>query len=89
MMTTAHKYKAEEEDEDMDIPPLTGEQLDPKNWQRNPYMKVLRKPVTLRLNLATIEYFKTMAGQTGIPYQNLMNLFLTRCAEQKKTLDFV
>ena len=40
---------------------------------RNPYAKHLKKQVTLRLNVDVIEYFKAMAAETGIPYQNLIN----------------
>jgi hypothetical protein len=32
----------------------------------------------------TIEYFKTLAEQNGIPYQNLINLYLRECAESEK-----
>jgi hypothetical protein len=33
-----------------------------------------------------IEYFKWLAEQNGIPYQNLINLYLRECAEAGKTL---
>ena len=54
----------------------------------NPYAKQLRKPVTMQLNVSTIEYFKRMSEQTGIPYQNLINLYLAQCVEEGKTLEF-
>lgn len=54
----------------------------------NPYAKQLRKPVTMQLNITTIDYFKQLSGETGIPYQNLINLYLTQAAEQGKTLEF-
>ncbi len=34
----------------------------------------------------TINYFKDEAINTGIPYQTLINLYLTDCAEKKKKL---
>jgi len=40
--------------------------------RKNPYAKVLKKQVTLRLGVDVIEYFKEMAEETGIPYQNLV-----------------
>ena len=43
---------------------------------RNPYAKHLKKQVTLRLGTDVIEYFKALAGETGIPYQSLINLYL-------------
>ena len=47
---------------------------------KNPYTKRLKKQISIRLDIETIEYFKTLAQDTGIPYQNLINLFLVDCA---------
>ena len=44
--------------------------------RKNPYAKRLKKQVTLRLGVDVIEYFKALAEETGIPYQNLINLYL-------------
>ena len=54
--------------------------------RKNPYAKVLKKQVTLRLGVDVIEYFKEMAGETGIPYQNLVNLYLRQCVQSHKKL---
>ena len=54
--------------------------------RRNPYAKNLKKQVTLRLGVNVIEYFKQMAEETGIPYQNLINLYLRECAHSHKKL---
>ena len=54
--------------------------------RRNPYAKNLKKQVTLRLGVNVIEYFKQMAEETGIPYQNLINLYLRECALSHKKL---
>ena len=53
---------------------------------RNPYAKHLKKQVTLRLGTDVIEYFKALAGETGIPYQSLINLYLQDCVQTKKKL---
>jgi len=53
---------------------------------RNPYAKHLKKQVTLRLNTDAVSYFKALAKETGIPYQNLINLYLTECAHSGKKL---
>jgi predicted DNA binding CopG/RHH family protein len=53
---------------------------------KNPYEKKLRRQVTLRLGTDVIEYFKQMAAETGIPYQNLINLYLRQCAQTRKKL---
>jgi uncharacterized protein (DUF4415 family) len=54
--------------------------------RKNPYAKNLKKQVTLRLGVNVIEYFKQMAEETGIPYQNLINLYLRECALSHKKL---
>lgn len=56
------------------------------NGRRNPYANTLKKQVTLRLGVDVIEYFKQMAQETGIPYQNLVNLYLRQCAHSHKKL---
>jgi uncharacterized protein (DUF4415 family) len=45
-----------------------------------------KKQVTLRLGTDVIEYFKGLAEETGIPYQNLINLYLRECAQSRKKL---
>jgi len=54
--------------------------------RKNPHAKVLKKQVTLRLGVDVIEYFKEMAEETGIPYQNLVNLYLRQCVQSHKKL---
>jgi len=54
--------------------------------KKNPYAKKLKKQITIRIDEETIEYFKTMSEESGIPYQNLMNLYLSDCAEHNKKL---
>ncbi len=54
--------------------------------RRNPYAKKLKKQVTIRLDVETLDYFKHLSGETGIPYQTLINLYLRDCAEAKKKL---
>ena len=52
----------------------------------NPYIRKAKKQITIRLDSDTIEYFKSLAGSSGIPYQNLINLYLRDCAAEKKRL---
>ena len=56
--------------------------------RKNPYAKRLKQQVTIRLGTDVISYFKTLAQETGIPYQNLINLYLRDCvvSEKKPTL---
>jgi uncharacterized protein (DUF4415 family) len=52
--------------------------------RRNPYAKHLKKQVTIRLGVDVITYFKELAEETGIPYQNLINLYLRDCLASKR-----
>ncbi len=54
---------------------------------KNPYAKILKKQITIRLNSAAIEYFKNMAKEVGIPYQVLIDSYLTDCAISKRRLN--
>jgi len=52
--------------------------------RKNPYVKQLKRQITIRLDSAAVDYFKQMAAELGMPYQNLINLFLRDCAMQKR-----
>lgn len=52
----------------------------------NPYAKRLKKQLTIRMGVDIIEYFKSMSRQTGIPYQNLINLYLRDCVVSERKL---
>ena len=54
--------------------------------QKNPYTKLLKRPVTIRLDHASVAYFKAMAAELGMPYQNLINLYLRDCALNHRRL---
>ena len=53
---------------------------------RNPYAKRLKRQVTIRLDQATVDYFKDLSADIGVPYQTLINLFLRDCAVRRKKL---
>ena len=53
---------------------------------KNPYIKYLKTPITIRLDQDTVAYFKSLAGETGLPYQNLINLYLRDCASHHRKL---
>ncbi|MDR3106613.1 MAG: BrnA antitoxin family protein [Bifidobacteriaceae bacterium] len=61
-------------------------EYDFKRARSNPYSKRLKKQVTIRLDVDTIDYFKAMSTQTGIPYQSLINLYLADCAASAREL---
>ena len=54
--------------------------------EKNPYIKELKQPVTMRLDKSTIAYFKSLAEELGMPYQGLINLYLRDCAVHHKKL---
>ena len=54
--------------------------------RKNPYAKRLKKQITIRIDEPTIEYFKQVAEDSGIPYQTLINLYLRDCAQQRREL---
>ncbi len=52
--------------------------------RRNPYAKRLKKQITIRMGVDVLDYFKTLAKETGIPYQNLINSYLRDCVVTQK-----
>ncbi len=57
------------------------------NSVKNPYIKKLKKQISIRLEKDTIEYFKKLSAEIDIPYQNLMNMFLRECAQKNMKPD--
>lgn len=53
------------------------------NMKPNPYLKKLKKSITLRIDSDVLEYFKLLSEQTHTPYQTLLNDFLRSCKDQK------
>ena len=60
------------------------DEYDFKNARKNPYAKRLKKQITINIDVDTIEYFKSQADSSGIPYQTLINLYLADCAASGK-----
>ncbi len=54
--------------------------------RKNPYAKHLKKQVTIGIGVDIIEYFKNLAEETGVPYQNLINLYLRDCVQSNRKL---
>lgn len=55
-------------------------------------MKIKTKPTKENMGLVlkkqvTISFFKAQSDDSGIPYQTLINLYLSDCAKQKKQLE--
>jgi len=47
--------------------------------RRNPHAKLLKKQITIRVGVDVLEYFKELSDETGIAYQNLINMYLRDC----------
>ena len=56
---------------------------------KNPYIKELKKQITIKISPATVDYFKNESLKMGIPYQTLRNLYLADCGQKKKKLEMV
>ena len=65
------------------------EEYDIKNLnpRKNPYSNRLKKQITINIDNNTIDYFKSLSADTGIPYQSLINLYLADCANNKRKLN--
>lgn len=55
--------------------------------KKNPYAKKLRQQVTINLDSSVIDYFKEMSASSGIPYQTLINLYLSDCVKSRRQLN--
>ena len=55
--------------------------------KKNPYIKYLKQLVTLQLDRDSVNYFKSLAEEVGLPYQTLINLYLRDCAINQRKLD--
>jgi predicted DNA binding CopG/RHH family protein len=51
---------------------------------KNPYAAQLKKQITIRLDEESINYFKSISADVGIPYQSLINLYLRDCAASRR-----
>ena len=55
---------------------------------KNPYAKASKKQISIRIETDTIDYFKNIADESGIPYQSLINAYLTDCAHKHLKPEF-
>ena len=55
--------------------------------KQNPYAEKLTQPIPLHLSEDVILYFENMAGETGIPYQSLINLYLRDCVSNQRKIN--
>lgn len=53
---------------------------------KNPYLKKLKKEVTISLEDEVFDYFQELANEMGIPYQSLMTIYLQDCVRSQRKL---
>ncbi len=56
---------------------------------KNPYVKMLKRQITINISEEVLEYFKEMSEKTSIPYQSLINFYLLDCVKNKKKIDIL
>lgn len=57
------------------------------NARKNPYSNRLKKQITINIDSDTIDYFKAQSQDSGIPYQTLINLYLSDCVKNNRRLN--
>lgn len=57
------------------------------NPRKNPYAERLKRQISINVDISSIEFFKSLAAETGIPYQTLINLYLADCAKKNKKIE--
>jgi len=54
--------------------------------KQNPHALPPDKEIAIRVDAETIDYFKSISEEIGIPYQSLINLYLRDCAASHRKL---
>lgn len=57
-------------------------EYDFSNGEKNPYVKSEKISITIRLDRETVDWFKRIAREINLPYQTLVNFYLTDCAKK-------
>jgi predicted DNA binding CopG/RHH family protein len=66
--------------------------LDEYNFEKSIeslYARRLKKSITIRLDSETISSFKGLSKESEIPYQTLINYFLSQCVKEKRKPEVV
>lgn len=54
------------------------------NPRKNPYSNRLKKQITINIDISTIDFFKNLSEDMGIPYQTLINMYLNDCVKNNR-----
>ena len=55
--------------------------------KRTVYIKELKKQISIKIDQAVIDYFKNLSADNGIPYQTLINMYLSDCVRNKRKIE--
>lgn len=64
------------------------DEYDFSNAVPSPWAEKLKQTITIRIDTPTLEYFKMLAIELGVPYQSLINFYLRDCALKKRRPDW-
>lgn len=53
---------------------------------KNPYASKLKQQITIKVETDILEYFQNQSKETGIPYQELIHLYLRDCVVSNRKL---
>ena len=54
---------------------------------KNPYVRQKKQTVTIRIAPEVLEYFKQIGQEVSLPYQTLINSYLTDCVRAHRRPD--
>ena len=57
------------------------------NPRKKTYLNRIKKTITISINENVIEFFKAKSKNVGIPYQNLINLYLEDCMTNDRDIN--
>ena len=54
----------------------------------SPWAGRLKQSITIRIDTPTLDYFRALAEEVGVPYQSLINYYLRDCALRRRRPDW-
>jgi uncharacterized protein (DUF4415 family) len=57
------------------------------NSKKNTYARELKKQISIKIDQSVIDYFKNLSAANSIPYQTLINMYLSDCVNNKRKLE--
>ena len=54
--------------------------------KKNPFAKMMKKPISIRVDNDVLDYFQDQADELGLKYQTLINMHLRDIVKNKRKL---